>query len=163
MNERDDSDFLKKEAPILSHYKRAEKSPYLMPEGYMNSLKDTLLAEAKKLEEAPKSAKVISLPNWFRPVAAAASLLLVGWVGFALWSTSDTPALADNDALLLEEIDAYVEANFDEFGEEAYDLFLSEASTEEIEEIDWTNSIQIDDLEEGFWEEIDEQLLDELL
>lgn len=162
MKERADSDFLEQEAPILSRLKGEGKSPYLMPEGYMESLKDSLLAEAKKIENHPSQAKVIPLFSWIKPAAIAASFLLLGWVGYSLW-VEEVPQMADTNAVGLEEINAYVEANFEDFEEELEEVFLSEVSADDLEGIEWDNTILIDDLDDNFWEELDEQTLEELL
>lgn len=122
---------LDKLAPELAELKKETMARPSVPEGYFNSLTDTILrragaeSEAKQKDKLPKATLTVvrkrslgrSINSSMRLALAACFLLLLGgayWAVFVMPKTSINYT-ASIDQLGREEIDEYIEDNISDF------------------------------------------------
>jgi hypothetical protein len=104
------------------------------PEGYFEGLPDTVLARIRAGETVGQTQGPKVVRMWYR-WAVAASLAGVVLAGYWLLRPSEQTALAASQPLTSEEIEAYVDANIDEFEDELFvDISATYEATRAVDE-----------------------------
>lgn len=165
-------------APFLAQL-RDKKTGFKAPEGYFSHFEDNLFARIKAEEEAENWANsspiinesqpnnwLVTIKNWLlKPqVGISFALLLIIGIASVIWTNEPTSDEALTAVSSLEATE-YIQEHIDQFSENFIIETLAENDWATIElSDDFEMDVELNEyIEQGFIDELDSELMDELL
>jgi hypothetical protein len=165
-------------APFLAQL-REKETGLKAPEGYFNHFEDNLLARIKAEEAAENWANpsttinepqpnswFVTIKNWLlKPqVGISFAILLIVGIASGIWIDGQT---SDEGLMAISSLEAteYIQEHIDQFSET---LIIETVAEDDWATIEFSDDFEMDNefdeyIEEGFIDELDSELMDELL